>query len=182
MPALIDALALLPPPLGARLVVVGDGPERAGLAARARERGLASRVAFRGRVSDAELQAAYRDADVLVLPSVVDARGDTEGLGVVLLEAMAFHVPVVASRLGGITDIVTDGKTGLLVPPGDAAALAAALRGLAEDRTRARRLAEAGHQVLQERFSWPAITARWLAVYERVAGAAGGVRFFFWSL
>ncbi len=171
VPTLIDALALLPLALDARLVIVGEGPERAGLEAHARERGVAPRVAFRGRVSDADLQAAYRDADVLVLPSVVDARGDTEGLGVVLLEAMAFHVPVIASRLGGITDIVTDGETGLLVPPGDAPALAAALRSLAEDRARAQRLAEAGHRSLAARFSWPAITARWLAVYARVAGA-----------
>jgi glycosyltransferase involved in cell wall biosynthesis len=129
-------------------------------------------VTFRGRVSDAELQAAYRDADVLVLPSVVDARGDTEGLGVVLLEAMAFRVPVVASRLGGITDIVADGETGLLVPPGDATALAAALRSLAEDPALAARLAEGGRRLLAERFSWPAITERWLAVYHRVVGGA----------
>jgi glycosyltransferase involved in cell wall biosynthesis len=172
VPTLIDALALLPPVLDARLVVVGDGPQRLRLEARARQAGVASRVTFRGRVSDAELQAAYRDADVLVLPSVVDARGDTEGLGVVLLEAMAFRVPVVASRLGGITDIVADGETGLLVPPGDATALAGALRDLAEHPALAARLAEGGYRVLAERFSWPAITARWLALYDRVAGAA----------
>jgi glycosyltransferase involved in cell wall biosynthesis len=165
---LIEALALLPHALDARVTVVGDGPERAALATLARERGLGARVTFRGRVPDAELRAAYRSADVLVLPSVVDTRGDTEGLGVVLLEAMAFGVPVVASRLGGITDIVTDGVTGRLVPPGDAAALAAALTGLARDPALGLRLVEGGRRLLREQFSWPAITARWLAVYERV--------------
>ena len=167
---LIDAVALLSPALDLRLDVVGDGPERPRLEARARAAGVASRVSFRGRISDADLRAAYRDASVLVLPSVVDARGDTEGLGVVLLEAMAFRVPVIASRLGGITDIVTDGETGLLVPPGDAGALAMALRSLIDDPGRARGLAEAAQRMMAERFSWPAITARWLAVYERVTG------------
>jgi len=165
---LIEALALLSSTLDARVVVVGDGPERPALEALARERGVAARVTFRGRVSGADLRAAYRSAQVLVLPSVVDARGDTEGLGVVLLEAMAFGVPVVASGLGGITDIVTDGVTGRLVPPGDPNALAAALRGLAQDPALGRRLAEAGRSLLREQFSWPAITTRWLAVYERV--------------
>src|SRR5439155_1687474 len=82
----------------------------------------------------------------LVLPSIVDARGDTEGLGVVLLEAMSYHLPVVASNVGGITDIVADGETGLLVPPADPVALAAALERLATDAPLAERLADAGRR------------------------------------
>src|SRR5437879_8054282 len=72
-----------------------------------------------GRVPEPELHRAFARANVLVLPSIVDARGDTEGLGVVLLEAMSYHLPVIASNVGGITDIVADGETGLLVPPAD---------------------------------------------------------------
>src|SRR2546426_510520 len=98
-------------------------------------------------------------ASVLVLPAIVDARGDTEGLGVVLLEAMSYGVPVIGSDLGGITDIVTDGETGLLVPPQDSAALAAALERLATDRGLARRLGEAGRSHGPPHFIRPAVNA-----------------------
>ncbi|HEV8265503.1 MAG TPA: glycosyltransferase family 4 protein [Gemmatimonadales bacterium] len=148
-----------------RLVVIGDGAERARLEAAARELGVADRVEFRGRISAADLQDAYANAVAFVLPAVVDARGDTEGLGVVILEAMSYGTPVIASRIGGITDIVEDGRSGLLVPPGDAGALAAALRRLLEDRDLARRLGDAGRRRVREQFSWDAITARWEAVY-----------------
>ena len=162
---LIDALGLLRPALDVRVVVVGEGSERPVLEAKARQDGLGDRVTFTGRVSDAALREAYADADVFVLPAVVDSRGDTEGLGVVLLEAMNYNVPVVASDIGGITDIVRDGKTGLLVPPGDAAALADAIRRLATDPAFASALGRAGRAHLQAEFSWPAIVRRWLAVY-----------------
>ncbi|MGH7528794.1 MAG: glycosyltransferase [Gemmatimonadales bacterium] len=164
---LITALARLQAG-GARLVVVGDGPERPRLETRAREAGVAGRVEFSGRVPDAELRRAYAAADVVVLPAVQDARGDTEGLGVVLLEAMQYGVPVIASRTGGIVDIVVDGETGLLVPPGDAAALARALERVLEDPAYARALGAAGRARLAQRFSWEAVTARWEAVYRAV--------------
>src|SRR5205823_5244559 len=168
---LVDAVSLLLPLPGAdvRLVIVGDGPERARIEARIREKRLDGRVAVRGRVSDAELQAAYAAADAFVLPAVVDRRGDTEGLGVVLLEAMNHRVPVIASAIGGITDIVEDGVSGLLVPPGDATALAAALGRLARAPDLAAGLGEAGYRRLRERFSWDAITRRWLEVYAAAA-------------
>jgi len=160
---LIEAMGLLRDT--ARLVIVGDGPERPKLEAAARRLGIADRIEFRGKVSSTELQAAYARAGAFVLPSVFDARGDTEGLGVVALEAMNYGTPVVASRIGGIPDVVEDGVTGLLVPPGDAAALAAALRRLRDEPDLARKLGDAGRRRLREQFSWEAITARWEAVY-----------------
>src|SRR3989440_587787 len=163
---LVDAVSLLLPLPGAdvRLVIVGDGPERARIEARGRDRGLDGRVAVRGQGSDAELQAAYAGADAFVLPAVVDRRGDTEGLGVVLLEAMNHRVPVIASAIGGITDIVEDGVSGLLVPPGDATALAAALGRLARAPDLAAGLGEAAYRRLRERVDWDAITRRGLGV------------------
>jgi glycosyltransferase involved in cell wall biosynthesis len=163
---LIEAIARLGPAEGGpRLEIVGDGPERPGLEALARQLDVANRVVFRGKVSPEELQASYARAAVCVLPSVLDARGDTEGLGVVLLEAMNHGTPVIASRIGGIPDIVEDGVSGLLVPPGDADALAAALRQVRDDPALARRLGEGGRRRLREQFSWPAIVQRWLDVY-----------------
>ncbi|HEU5186090.1 MAG TPA: glycosyltransferase family 4 protein [Gemmatimonadaceae bacterium] len=168
---LIRALGIIRRTVPARLVIVGDGPERPRLEQVARDAGVAAHVSFRGRVSDAELRAAYGGADVFALPSVLDARQDTEGLGVVLLEAMNYSVPVVASDIGGITDIVRHERTGLLVPPGDATALAAALTRLLTDRALSNALATAGSQVLRDSFSWERIVDRWEAVYRRVASA-----------
>ena len=162
---LIDAVQRMAPERRARLVIIGDGPERKRLEDQVRRAGLEGRVEVRGRVSDRELRQAYADSNVFVLPAIVDTRGDTEGLGVVLLEAMVYRIPVVASDLGGITDIVTHGETGLLVPPADAAALGAALERLAADPALAQRLGDAGHQMLGGRFSWPAIVAQWEACY-----------------
>ena len=160
---LIDAVRRMPGDLRARLVVIGDGPERQRLEA------LGGQVEFRGRVSDEELRATYARSDVLVLPSIVDARGDTEGLGVVLLEAMSYGVPVVASDIGGITDIVEHDSSGLLVPPGDPAALAQALERLARDPALASRIGEAGEQRVRRAFGWPEIMAKWHAVYRAPA-------------
>ena len=170
---LVDAVSLLLPRVDVRLVIVGDGPERARIEGRIQEKGLDGRVAVRGRVSEAELQDAYAAADAFVLPAVVDRRGDTEGLGVVLLEAMNHRVPVIASAIGGITDIVEDGVSGLLVPPGDAAALAAALERLARAPDLAAGLGGAGQERLRERFSWEAITRRWAEVYAAAVARQG---------
>jgi glycosyltransferase involved in cell wall biosynthesis len=155
----------------ARVVVIGDGPERTRLEQLARDVGVAAHVDFRGRVSDEELRQAYAAADVFVLPSVLDDRQDTEGLGVVLLEAMNYSVPVIASDIGGITDIVQHERTGLLVPPGDEGALADALVRVLLDRAAASRLAEGGHRLLRESFSWDRIVDRWEAVYARAKAA-----------
>ena len=174
---LIEAVRRLPatlrPPPPPRLIVIGDGPERGSLEAQIARDGLGDRVTLRGRVSESELRDAYASADVLVLPSILDARGDTEGLGVVLLEAMSYGVPVIGSDLGGITDIVRDGETGLLVRPGAADRLAAALERLAQDPRLAARLGEAGRKHVATAFGWPAIMAQWEECY---AAAAAGTR------
>ena len=165
---LIDAVRTLAPRRAVHLTIIGDGPERPALASQVQAAGLDGAVDLRGRVSDAELRQAYAAASVFVLPAIVDSRGDTEGLGVVLLEAMSYGVPVVGSRLGGITDIVVDGESGLLVEPSDPAALAGALERLAGDPALARRLGAAGRQRVADQFSWRAILAAWQECYAAV--------------
>ncbi len=130
-----------------------------------RQLGLNGRVVMPGRVPEPDLHRAFHEANVLVLPSIVDKRGDTEGLGVVLIEAMAYRIPVIGSAIGGITDIISDGKTGLLVPPEDPAAIAAAIERIATDPALAERLALAGSQRVRERFGWDAIIAAWQECY-----------------
>jgi glycosyltransferase involved in cell wall biosynthesis len=168
---LIRALGAVRERTPARLVIVGDGPERSPLEALARDTGVGEHVEFRGRVSDDELRRAYAAASVFVLPSVLDARQDTEGLGVVLLEAMNYSVPVVASDIGGITDIVQHDRTGLLVPPGDEPALAHALSRVLTDPALSRMLGQAGRQRLHDAFSWAHIVDRWEEVYARAIAA-----------
>jgi glycosyltransferase involved in cell wall biosynthesis len=173
---LIEALATLPSNLRAEAVIIGDGPEREMLETLATSQGVAARVAFRGWVTPEELDRAYSEASMFVLPAVVDARGDTEGLGMVLLEAMTYRLPVVSTPLGGITDIVTDRQTGLLVPPNDAAALARAIVTLATDAATATQLALAGQTYAREHFSWESVLAAWRRLYAEVTTPAGEPR------
>ena len=169
---LIRALGGVRQHTAARLIVVGDGPEREGLEQLARDTGVRDAVDFRGRVSDEELRLAYAAADAFVLPSVLDARQDTEGLGVVLLEAMNYAVPVIASDIGGITDIVEHERTGLLVPPGNEVALGSALLRVLTDPALSRSLGEGGRRRLLGDFSWSHIVDRWEDVYTRTGTAA----------
>jgi glycosyltransferase involved in cell wall biosynthesis len=128
----------------AYLLLVGEGSERASLEAEARRLRLAHRVVFAGRRDD--VPAVTAALDVAVLPSYREAQGLT------ILEAMALGRPVVASNVGGIPEMVEDGVTGLLVPPHDAPALAAAIVRLLEDHPYADRLAKAGHDLVHDRF------------------------------
>jgi glycosyltransferase involved in cell wall biosynthesis len=168
---LVRALARLRHRIEAELVIVGSG-ERAGSIGRtAALEGVAEHVHMRGFLSSAELAREYAECDIFVLPAIIDARGDTEGLGVVLLEAMAYERPVVASGVGGIVDIVRDGVTGWLVDPGDSEVLAQRLLEVASDPEAARQVAVRGRQDAATRFSWERILAETTEAYERAREA-----------
>lgn len=129
------------------------------------------RVHLLGRVSAEELRTEYENADMFVLPAVRDEKGDTEGLGVVLLEALRFERPVIGSDIGGIPDIVRHEETGLLCPPGDVAALADAIRRLIAEPDMARRLARQGRERAASTFGWHGIVEATTAAYERARAA-----------
>lgn len=152
---------------GWSLEVVGDGPLRAELAAAAR--GLP--VTFRGALPRAELARSYARSEVVAVPSVAAASGDQDGLPVALLEAMAAGCAVVGSRLAGIDAAVLDGDSGLLVPPGDPAALAATLDGLLADPDRRAKLGAAARARAEE-FSVAAVGARYRALLHEVAAGS----------
>jgi glycosyltransferase involved in cell wall biosynthesis len=139
------------------VVVTGDGPEATRLTALAVELGLAARARFPGRTDD--VTTALAALDVLALASSV------EGLPLSLVEAMAAELAVVATRVGGVPEIVLDGETGLVVPPGDDAALASALGALANDRARAGRLAARGRARAEACFGLERMARDYLALY-----------------
>jgi len=146
----------------ALLLLVGDGPEERLLRSRAAELGLGGSVRFLGFRQDIPSLLAL--AEALVLPSL------NEGFGLVLLEAMAMGKPVVASAVGGIPEVVLDGRTGLLVPPADPEALAVAILRLLEDPRAAQRLGEAGRERARESFSREAFIQAHRKLYGELLG------------
>jgi glycosyltransferase involved in cell wall biosynthesis len=148
------------------LRIVGGGPELGALKALASDLGVTGQVTFDGVVTNERIAELFRQCDALVLPAIVTETGDTEGLGVVLIEAMGYGKPVIASAAGGIVDIVKNNDTGLLVPAGDAPALAAAIRQAMDNPAEMARLAERGTAFADQAFGWPAIVGQLMTVYE----------------
>ena len=150
------------------LWLAGEGPERAAIERHIDERGLGERIRLLGTVPHAELLGMYRDGqvDCVVLPSL------HEGLSVALIEAMAYGVPVIATRVGGVPELLEDGA-GVLVPPGDADALTEALARVLGSATLRAELAHAGRRRVEAEFEVHAI-ARELAC--RFDGATAGER------
>ncbi|WP_173468654.1 glycosyltransferase [Fibrobacter succinogenes] len=125
-------------------------------------------IIFTGKLSPEDLANEYKTANVFVLPAIVDHKGDTEGLGVVLIEAMELGLPIVASNVGGIPDVVVDGKSGILVPEKDPVALADAFKRLEADATLIQKLLAGARKRIEECFTWDGIIERQIEVYKRL--------------
>ena len=128
------------------------------------EYGLSSRVHYIGRIPTEQLVRLYNQATLTISPSLY------EGFGLPAAEAMACQTTVIATTGGAFPEIIDHGETGWLVPPGDAGALADAIRLLMDDAGLRQRLGEAGRKSILERFSWRKAAEETLAVYEEVAG------------
>jgi glycosyltransferase involved in cell wall biosynthesis len=135
-----------------RCVLVGDGDLRQQLETQVQEAGLGQTVSFAGQRSQEELLEIYRQATLLVMPAVMANDGDRDALPTVLLEAMACGLPVVASRLSGIPEIVDDGENGLLVETGDAASIASAVERLLDDGALRGRLGQTAREKVERCF------------------------------
>jgi glycosyltransferase involved in cell wall biosynthesis len=140
----------------ARLTIAGCEPDVGG----------APGVTVRGNLPAAEISALYRDATVFCMPTLA------EPLGIVFVEALAHAVPAVATRLGGVPDIVEDGRSGVLVEPHDVDAIAAALSRLIGDPDTCRTYGEAGRAFVRDRFTWPVVVETMAAEIRSIAGAA----------
>jgi glycosyltransferase involved in cell wall biosynthesis len=148
-----------------KLVITGDGPLREPLQAQAEKLGLSRWVQFAGFVTNERLSELFRSCTAYVHPAIHDERGDTEGLGVVLIEALRNRKPVIASNVGGIVDVIKDGDTGLLVPEKDPEALAAAVVRVLNDPGEAARLGTQGFAYASEFFDWERITGQLERLY-----------------
>jgi glycosyltransferase involved in cell wall biosynthesis len=150
-----------------KLFITGEGDRRREWEELSVKLGLADKVAFLGFVTTDRLGELYETCDAYVHPAIVDDHDDTEGLGVVLIEALANRCPVVASRVGGIVDVIVDEHTGLLVPEKDERALADAILRILDDPALARRLGDAGRDFAKKHFDWDRITDETENLYVR---------------
>lgn len=161
---LIDAARHLPADkFEIRIIGVGDLTDK--LKAQAAQY---PHVTFTGKLSPEALEKEYRTANVFTLPAIVDHKGDTEGLGVVLIEAMELGLPIVASNVGGIPDVVVDGVSGILVPEKNPEALADAFKRLATDPNLIKQLLTGARKRIEECFTWDGIIERQIAVYNNI--------------
>jgi hypothetical protein len=176
----IDVLLAAAPSLLARfpdmqLTVVGDdalpatgGASYRQMFERTADAALRKRVHFTGILSDAELECRYAACDIVVMPSRY------ESFGLVLLEAMRYGKPIVSSNIGGIAEVIRDGETGLLVPPGDAGALESAIASLAADPRRRQQLGQAAFESFTTQFTRSVMAREAEDLYRRLARRPSG--------
>ncbi len=148
----------------ARLLLAGDGPERRSLEQLVARLGLLDRVEFTGEVPHDQVPQTLARMDVFAMPST------WEGFGVAALEAAAMKLPILASNVHGIPDVVEDGVTGILVPPKDVAALSQAILRLLRDPEERRRMGRAGREMVATRYSWADNVRQMEALYNSLIG------------
>ncbi|MCP5035411.1 MAG: glycosyltransferase family 4 protein [Actinomycetia bacterium] len=172
VPVLLEAMALVAKTHpDAHLTIVGDGPERARFEQVAHQLGVDGKVTFAGYQAQAEVSARLAEADVFVLPSYA------EGVPVTLMEAMGSALPVVATQVGGVSELVEEGVSGYIVRPGDPDALAGRLIALLGDHRLRQRFGDAGQAKVEAEFSNLTEAARLLTLFTNtVAGLPSSVR------
>jgi glycosyltransferase involved in cell wall biosynthesis len=167
---LLGALTRLP--VHIKAVIVGDGDLRSMYESAAASLGLAGRVHFAGRIGDQQLRDYYRLADVTVLPSITMG----EAFGLVLLESLASATPVIASNLPGVRTVVDQGVDGLLMPPGDPAALTAAIRQILANEPARQAMGWRGRAKVEAQYDWHRIGGRLEDLYRELLVDGRGAR------
>ena len=145
------------------LIIAGDGPERERLGVQSEALGLSERVHLIGRADRPQAVRLFHGCEFFVLPS------RQEPQGIVSLEAMACAKPIVAARVGGVPEIVSDGETGLLFRGGDAVALAHTLETMLAEPDRAAEMGRAGRARAEAHFTWPRIADQYFEIYDQVS-------------
>lgn len=135
-----------------QLTLAGDGPRGARLMRLTRKLGLSDRVSYPGFVPYDSVSALFASSDIFVMPSVVDSSGDRDGIPTVIMEALMHRVPVIATNVSGIPEVIEDGVTGRLIPEKDPSAIAQAVMAMVRDRQNAIEMAERGRSRVREQF------------------------------
>ena len=144
---------------GTSLIIVGEGPLKQSLMNKVHQLGLQNHIHFMGFVDQQTLVAAYKSADVLVIPSLY------EPFGIVALEGMASGAPVVSSDVGGLSEVVENGFTGLKVTPGDRDSLVSAIRQVLEVPSLSRFLKRNGYEYILKRYNWDLVAEKTVDIY-----------------
>jgi len=167
---LLSAYSLLPSDLRCRtrLWIVGDGERRARLQHYSESLDIAEKTRFWGQISNHRLPDYYASGDLLVVPSIEDPSGDTEGQGVVMLEAFAARLCVLATSVGGICEVVENGLTGFLVEPHNPQQLATAMTRLLKDKSLRKELAESAYVKVKSQYDWRKIVQDFENLYRSV--------------
>ncbi|GBO53806.1 glycosyl transferase group 1 [Pseudanabaena sp. lw0831] len=164
---LLEALPLVLSKYPVRLRIVGKGILEQEIKQQCQELKLEKVIDFLGFVSKEELANEYASCNIFVLPAIVDSKGDTEGLGIVMIEALAHEKPVIASAVGGIVDVIQSGVTGLLVNEKDPEALSQSIIELIADPVRAEELGQRGLKDIQVRFGWSRLILLWQDMFTK---------------
>ncbi len=150
------------------LVMVGGGPDFDSVKALILEMGLEKSIRLLGRLPNEDIVPLYAGATLFVGPSIIDSKGDTEGLGVVFLESLACGTPAIGTDVGGIPDIIKHRKTGLLVPQKDPEKLADAIIELLSDNKLRSRLARYGQEFVRKNFEWNIVAKKFDEAYRKL--------------
>jgi glycosyltransferase involved in cell wall biosynthesis len=148
-----------------QLVIIGDGPETNILMSQAKRLGVMDSTVFCRTVPDDDLPYFYAIADVFILPAIIDSKGDTEGLGVVMLEAMASGVPVIASRVGGIPEALNYGKAGILIEQKNPKQIKETVISLLNDDGLRTSLIKKGREWVISTFSWDNLAKQIIKIF-----------------
>jgi glycosyltransferase involved in cell wall biosynthesis len=165
---LIEALKIIVNQKGIthiKLGIGGRGPLKTKYEKMVKAYSLTNYATFLGFINASEMPSYYTQADIFVLPSIIDEMGDTEGLGVVLLEANACKTPIIGSRVGGITDVIQDGVNGLCVEQKNPVDLAEKIISLADDQNLRAEMGENGRKIVEDYFNWNSIAKKIINVY-----------------
>jgi len=152
----------------AKLIIVGDGPERESLEKLTKNLHLGDNIVFAGMVENKYLPNFYATADLFVGPSIITKSGDTEGLGVVFLEALASETCVIGSNVGGITDIIKNNETGILVKQKDTKQLANSIIKLLSNKNQRKKLARVGLKHIEKIYSWKLIGRKFNELFRQI--------------
>jgi len=164
---LIEAFAKLPKKTqdDSILWIIGNGAERASLENQAKQLGITN-IKFWGQIQNKQLPNFYAASTIFVAPSVIDSKGDTEGQGVILLEAMASKTPLIATTVGGIPEVITHNETGILVPPNNSNALSASIEYIFNNKDITNEYIKNAFIKVNNTYAWEAISKQFIIEFK----------------